>query len=120
MVNSSVVSDAAVGLRYIFSISDAQTTVTELKHMAAAAIQGYKDESYLKVWWKMNSIVTSRTIPNGLKIPAAIGMPKRLYMLANRKFSRILFTVFLDKSRQATTSSKSFRIRTTSAASAVK
>lgn len=62
--------------------------------------------------------ITSSIIPKGLKTPAAIGIPRRLYMLAKRKFNRILLTVFLDKSRHATTSSKSFLISTTSAASA--
>ena len=67
-----------------------------------------------------DQIFTSSMIPKGLKTPAAIGMPKRLYMLANKKLRRILLTVFLDKSRHATTSNKSFLISTTSAASATK
>jgi len=46
--------------------------------------------------------------PKGLNIPAATGMPTRLYILANRKFRRILRTVFLDRSKQPITSSKSF------------
>lgn len=61
---------------------------------------------------------TSSKIPNGLRTPAAMGMPSKLYMLANKKFNRIRLTVFLDRSKHATTSSKSFLISTTSAASA--
>lgn len=75
-----------------------------------------------QLWLKSKIVVgfTSSRIPNGEKTPAAIGIPKRLYMLANKKLSRIRLTVFRDKSKHATTSSKSFLIRTTSAASAVK
>lgn len=51
---------------------------------------------------------TSNTKPNGLKMPAASGIPSKLYIDANKKFSLILRTVFLDKSRHAITSSKSF------------
>lgn len=64
--------------------------------------------------------ITSSMIPKGLKTPAAMGIPSRLYILAKRKFSLIRFTVFLERSRHATTSNKSFLISTTSAASAVK
>lgn len=64
------------------------------------------------------NILTSSRIPNGLSTPAAIGMPNKLYMLANKKFNRMRFTVFLDRSKHATTSNKSFLISTTSAASA--
>ena len=46
--------------------------------------------------------------PKGLNKPAATGMPTRLYILANRKFRRILRTVFRDRSKQPITSSKSF------------
>jgi len=46
--------------------------------------------------------------PKGLNTPAATGMPTRLYILANRKFRRILRTVFRDRSKQPITSSKSF------------
>uniref|UniRef100_A0A2M4DFU7 Putative secreted protein n=1 Tax=Anopheles darlingi TaxID=43151 RepID=A0A2M4DFU7_ANODA len=64
---SGVCSDAFVGLRYSLIISEEQTTDTELAAMAADAIQG------------------SSVNPNGVKIPAARGIPSRLYMLANRK-----------------------------------
>ena len=63
-------------------------------------------------------LITSSKIPKGLRTPAAMGIPSKLYMLANKKFNRIRFTVFLDRSKHATTSSKSFLISTTSAASA--
>jgi hypothetical protein len=43
-------------------------------------------------------------------MPAATGIPTRLYTEANRKFIQILVTVFWDSSRHATTSSRSFLI----------
>lgn len=43
VLNSGVDSEAAVGLRYNLSINDEHTTVMELKHIAAAAIQGYRN-----------------------------------------------------------------------------
>lgn len=46
--------------------------------------------------------------PKGLKTPAAIGIPIKLYILANKKLSRIRRTVLLDKSKQLTTSRRSF------------
>lgn len=87
---SGVWSDADVGFLYNLSRSDEQTTDTELAAIAADAIQGCKIN------------------PNGLKTPAANGIPNKLYILAKQKFKRILRTVRLDKSKQATTSSKSF------------
>lgn len=47
-------------------------------------------------------------MPKGLKTPAAIGIPIKLYILANKKLSLIRWTVLLDKSKQLTTSSRSF------------
>lgn len=47
-------------------------------------------------------------MPKGLNTPAAIGIPIKLYILANKKLSLIRRTVLLDKSKQATTSSRSF------------
>lgn len=87
---SGVCSEAKVGFLYIFNINDEQTTETELIAIAADAIQG------------------CNIIPNELKIPAAKGIPNRLYMLANRKFNRIRRTVRLERSKHATTSSRSF------------
>lgn len=40
VLKSGVDNEAAVGFRYSFNISEEQTTVTELAHIAAAAIQG--------------------------------------------------------------------------------
>lgn len=89
---SCVCNDANDGFLYNLSNNDEHTTDTELAAIAAEAIHG------------------SRTKPNGVKMPAANGIPSKLYMLANRKFKRILFTVFRLKSKQATTSSRSFCI----------
>lgn len=47
-------------------------------------------------------------IPKGLNTPAAIGIPIKLYILANKKLSLIRRTVLLDKSKQLTTSRRSF------------
>lgn len=87
---SGVCSEAIVGFLYSFSSNDEHTTDTELAAIAADAIHG------------------CNMIPNPLNAPAANGMPSRLYMLANRKFRRMRRTVLRDRSRQATTSSKSF------------
>lgn len=75
---------------YNFSIKLLVTTETELKAIATEAIQG------------------CNIIPKGLKIPAAKGIPIMLYMLAKRKFILIRRTVFFERSKQATTSNKSF------------
>lgn len=80
----------AVGLRYHFSSNDEHTTDTELAAIAADAIHG------------------CNTKPNELNAPAANGMPSKLYMLANRKLRRMRRTVRRDRSKQATTSNKSF------------
>jgi hypothetical protein len=45
-------------------------------------------------------------------MPAATGIPTRLYTEANRKFIQILVTVFWESSRHATTSSRSFLVNT--------
>lgn len=87
---SGVSSDDFVGFLYVFKRSDEQTTDTELAAIAADAIHG------------------CNTKPNALNAPAANGIPSKLYMLAKKKFKRIRRTVRLDKSKQATTSSKSF------------
>lgn len=87
---SGVCSEAKVGFLYIFNINDEHTTETELIAIAADAIHGWS------------------VMPNGLKTPAANGIPSRLYILANKKFRRIRRTVRLDRSRHATTSSRSF------------
>lgn len=87
---SGVCSSANVGFLYNFNIRDENTTDTELAAIAADAIHGCSIK------------------PNTLNTPAANGMPSRLYMLAKKKFKRIRRTVRLDKSKQATTSSKSF------------
>lgn len=58
---------------------------------------------------------TSKRSPKELKTPAAKGIPNKLYIDANKKFKRIRLTVFRDKSKHATTSSRSFLISTTSA-----
>lgn len=47
-------------------------------------------------------------MPKELNTPAAIGIPIKLYILANKKLSLIRRTVLLDKSKQAITSSRSF------------
>lgn len=87
---SGVCNEAKVGFLYVFSMSDEQTTETELIAIAADAIHG------------------CNMMPNGLKTPAASGIPSKLYILANRKFRRIRRTVRLDRSKHATTSSRSF------------
>lgn len=87
---SGVWSEANVGFLYNFSSSDEQTTDTELAAIAADAIHG------------------CRINPKPLNTPAANGIPSKLYMLANRKFKRMRRTVLRDKSKHATTSSKSF------------
>lgn len=87
---SGVCSSVAVGFLYNFSNNEEQTTDTELAAIAADAIHGCNIK------------------PNALNAPAANGMPSKLYMLANRKLRRIRRTVRRDKSKQATTSSKSF------------
>lgn len=89
-IYSGVCNDANDGFLYILSSNEEHTTETELAAIAADAIHG------------------SSIIPNGLNTPAANGMPRRLKMLANRKFKRIRLTVRRDKSRQATTSRRSF------------
>lgn len=53
-------------------------------------------------------LVTCNVKPRGLNKPAAIGIPIKLYILANKKLSLILRTVLFDKSKQLTTSSRSF------------
>lgn len=75
---------------YNFSNKELPTTDTELSAIAADDIHGNKKK------------------PNGLNIPAAIGIPNRLYILANIKFSLILRTVLRDKSKHAITSRRSF------------
>lgn len=87
---SGVSSAVLVGFLYNFNSNDEHTTDTELAAMAADAIHG------------------CNTKPNALNAPAANGIPSKLYMLAKKKFNRILRTVRRDKSKQATTSSKSF------------
>lgn len=87
---SGVCSEANVGFLYNFNISDEQTTETELSAIAADAIHGCS------------------VMPNGLNTPAANGIPSKLYMLANKKFKRIRRTVRRDRSKHATTSSRSF------------
>lgn len=90
LIYSGVSSDDFDGFLYVFKRSDEQTTDTELAAIAADAIHG------------------CNTKPNELNAPAANGIPSKLYMLAKKKFKRIRRTVRLDKSKQATTSSKSF------------
>lgn len=64
---------------------------------------------------KRTTMFTSNISPKELKTPAAKGIPNKLYMDAKKKFKRIRLTVFLDKSKHATTSNRSFLISTTSA-----
>lgn len=87
---SGVCSDAKVGFLYSFNSNEEATTDTELAAIAADAIHGCKIK------------------PNELNTPAAKGIPKMLYILANKKFNRIRRTVRLDRSKQATTSKRSF------------
>lgn len=87
---SGVCSEAIVGFLYNLSNSDEHTTDTELAAIAADAIHGCNIR------------------PDQLNAPAANGMPSKLYILAKRKFNRMRRTVFRDRSRHATTSSKSF------------
>lgn len=87
---SGVWSDAVVGFLYNFNSNDEHTTDTELAAIAADAIHGCR----IKL--------------KALNTPAANGMPSRLYILAKKKFNRIRRTVRLDRSKQATTSNKSF------------
>lgn len=87
---SGVCSEANVGFLYNLRRRDEHTTDTELAAIAADAIHGCS------------------TKPKWLKAPAANGMPSKLYILAKKKFKRIRRTVRRDKSKQATTSNKSF------------
>ena len=75
---------------YKVNIRDEVTTETDDKAIAPDAIQGFK----LKF--------------KGRKMPAAIGIPMKLYIRAKMKFDLILRTVFLDRSMAATTSIKLF------------
>ena len=73
-----------------FRRSELQIRHIELRAMAAAAIHG------------------CRATPTGVRAPAAIGMPMKLYSTAQRKLDLIFRTVFLDSSIAEITSSKLF------------
>ena len=71
-----------------FRRSELQMTDIELRAIAAAAIHG------------------CRVTPTGVRAPAAIGMPMKLYSTAHRKLDLIFLTVLLDSSIAEITSSK--------------
>ena len=87
----SIVSNfILVGFLYNCKSRELATTETELRAIAADPIQG------------------SNLNPKGLNTPAATGIPTILYIDARTKFSHILRTVRLDRSKQPITSTKSF------------
>ena len=71
-----------------FRRSELQMTDIELRAIAAAAIHG------------------CRVTPTGVRAPAAIGMPMKLYSTAHRKLDLIFLTVLLDSSIAEITFSK--------------
>lgn len=87
---SSVSNCSLVGFLYNFNNNEEQTTDTEEAAIAADPNHGLI------------------TIPQGRKMPAANGMPNKLYTLANIKFNRMRRTVRCDKSMAPTTSRRSF------------
>ena len=89
----------SAGRFHHFSVSDEQTTLTEENAIAAPASMGcmYK--------------------PKGRKKPIASGMPRTLYMHAQTRYQRMTEKNLRERCRAATTSRRSDRIRTMSAAS---
>ena len=75
------------------------TTLTELKAIMAPAIIGWR--------WR----------PKGKKIPMASGIPSTLYTHAHTRLRRIVRKIDWERSSAATTSSRSERMSTMSAAS---
>ena len=74
--------------QHVFSNREFTTTVTEDIAMARLAIQGCS------------------TMQIGTRKPAARGIPRKLYTVAHKKFSRIFHTVRRDNSMAATTSKR--------------
>ena len=96
--NSSCIT-LCCGRTHLLSINELVTTLTELNAIIAPAIIGCK--------W----------MPNGKKMPMASGIPRTLYTHAHAKLRLMVLKIVRERSRAATTSRRSERIRTISAAS---